>query len=620
MALLEVRDLRVEIPTEDGVVHAVQNVSFSVEQGQFFGVAGESGSGKSVLMQTIMGLLPSSARITGEALFRGRNLLTLKQSEWLDVRGKDICMIFQDPLSSLHPHYKIGHQITEQIHTHEKVSAQAAKARTVEMLSKVGIPDAEHRFDAYPHQFSGGMRQRVMIAMALVSNPSLIIADEPTTALDSTVQAQILDLMQGLRRDFDSTIVMITHDLSVISRVADSVMVMYAGHMLEEGPTDVVFQQGAHPYTRGLMRSSPTQSEPGSRLVPISGQPPSLLAPPTGCVFASRCPDVMDICREQEPPVRVYDDGGRAACWLTREPCEPERDAAIEHTVVPPSEADAIISLRDVNLTYSVGSFGRRSSLHVLKGIDLDVQPGETIGLVGESGCGKTTLARVIAGLVEADSGTIRVAGHQLDSIDRATWRDMRKEVQLVFQDPYGALNPRRRIGAIIDDPLRIHKVGSAAERKARVQHLMEVVGLNPEHYNRFPAEFSGGQRQRIGIARALALNPSIIIYDEPVSALDVSIQAQILNLMADVQEEFGMTYVFISHDLAVVRHVCDRIAIMDSGRIIELAETEQIYGSPREEFTRKLLAASAPGELEAPPSAFRTLVGAASGGEGEPA
>ncbi|MDO5696646.1 MAG: ABC transporter ATP-binding protein [Dermatophilus congolensis] len=613
MSLLDVRNLRVEIPTEDGVVHAVQDVSFSVDQGQFFGVAGESGSGKSVLMQSIMGLLPASAQISGEALFRGRNLLTLSAAEWLDVRGKDICMIFQDPLSSLHPHYKVGHQITEQIHAHEKVSPKAAKARTVEMLAKVGIPDAAARFDAYPHQFSGGMRQRVMIAMALVMNPSLIIADEPTTALDSTVQAQILDLMEGLRRDFDTTIVMITHDLAVISRVADAVMVMYAGRMLEQGPTEVVFRQGAHPYTRGLMRSTPAKSEKGMRLIPISGQPPSLLDPPLGCVFAPRCPDVMDICRIETPPVRVYDDGGRAACWLTREPVD--LTAGERHEDGPAAHAgeEPIISLHDVNLTFTSGSFGRKTSLHVLRGIDLDVQRGETIGLVGESGCGKSTLARVVAGLIEADSGTINVAGHRLDSVDAATWRAMRKEVQLVFQDPYGALNPRRRIGAIIDDPLRIHKVGTPAERKARVQHLMEVVGLNPEHYNRFPAEFSGGQRQRIGIARALALNPSIIIYDEPVSALDVSIQAQILNLMTDVQDEFGMTYLFISHDLAVVRHVCDRIAIMDGGRIIELAETETIYAHPQEAFTRKLLAASGPVEPDGPPLRARELVPAVS-------
>ena len=610
MSLLDVRDLRVEIPTEDGVVHAVQDVSFTVDQGQFFGVAGESGSGKSVLMQSMMGLLPASARISGEAMFRGQNLLTLSRQEWRSVRGSEICMIFQDPLSSLHPHYKIGHQITEQIHAHEQVSSQAARARAVEMLGKVGIPDAHARFDAYPHQFSGGMRQRVMIAMSLVMNPSLIIADEPTTALDSTIQAQILDLMQDLRRDFDTTIVMITHDLSVISRVADAVMVMYAGRMLEQGPTDVVFRQGAHPYTRGLIRSTPARSERGQRLMPITGQPPSLLSPPSGCVFAPRCPDVMDICRSEQPPVRTFRDGGRAACWLTNKPTElaaPSQHAGGDGE----SGEQPIISLRDVNLTFSTGTFGRKSTLHVLKGIDLDVRHGETIGLVGESGCGKSTLARVIAGLIEADSGSISVAGHQLESVDSATWRAMRKEVQLVFQDPYGALNPRRRIGAIIDDPLRIHGVGTAEERKKRVQHLMDVVGLNPEHYNRFPADFSGGQRQRIGIARALALNPSIIIYDEPVSALDVSIQAQILNLMTDVQDEFGMTYVFISHDLAVVRHVCDRIAIMDGGRIAELAETERIYADPREEFTRKLLAASGPPEVDTPALPERVLVGA---------
>ncbi|MDO8359874.1 MAG: ABC transporter ATP-binding protein, partial [Devosia sp.] len=443
-------------------------------------------------------------------------------------------------------------------------------------------------------QFSGGMRQRVMIAMALVLNPPLVIADEPTTALDVTVQAQIIALLDEMRRERGTTVLMITHDLGLLSSIADHVMVMYAGRRMEIGPSGPLFSAPSHPYTAGLLASSPASYEAGAELVPIPGRPPSLLETPKGCAFAPRCLSAMPICKQDSPPLRLYNDGIETLCWLESTP--PDRTASTTAAVVRNAETsrDIVVRAEGVRLAFGGGGlFSRGYRLEVLKGIDLELRAGETLGLVGESGCGKSTLARVIAGLIPMTGGRVTVMGHDLSQLDARTWQTLRKQVQLVFQNPYGALNPRRRIGAIIGDPYRIHAIASGKARKAEVQRLMELVGLNPEHYNRFPSEFSGGQRQRIGIARALALNPALIIYDEPVSALDVSIQAQILNLMRSLQRELRLTYLFISHDLAVVRHVCNRIAVMQAGQIVEMGEAEAIYSSPQHPYTRALLSAS---------------------------
>ncbi|NEG96682.1 dipeptide ABC transporter ATP-binding protein [Bifidobacterium sp. SMB2] len=627
MSILQVHDVSVDLPTEDGVVHAVQHVSFDVDKGEVFGIVGESGSGKSVLTQAITGLMPG-AEVHGSAVFDGVDLLKAAPRQLRSMRGNKIGMIFQDPLSSLHPYFTIGSQIVEVIKTHEpQASREDAKARAVEMLEMVGIKNADKRFNDYPHQFSGGMRQRVMIAMALVLRPEIIIADEPTTALDVTIQKQVLDVLRDMSDKLGTTVVMISHDLTLLGSFADRAMVMYAGHQLETGPVSALFSRPAHPYTLGLLHSSPDAEGDRKRLTPIEGRMPSLLDIPVGCVFAPRCPNATDRCGLTAPPRRTLSDGVTVSCWRRADPIPAEAKPEIDEFVLQrardraeeqadgttenkewPIDRNAPIALvEDLHLTYNAGT---RKAVEVLKGIDLTVNRGDSIGLVGESGCGKTTLARVIAGLLPATSGTVTLLGQDNSTVSRTEWREQRRHVQLVFQDPYGSLNPRRRIGSIIGEPIRIQHHWSGDRLKKRVQELMELVGLNPEHYNRYPGEFSGGQRQRIGIARALALDPELIIFDEPVSALDVSIQAQILNLIQDLQDAFGYTYLFISHDLAVVRHVCSRVVVIENGRIVERGDTERIYDNPQAPFTKRLLAASiraVPPQSEA--TAHRTLV-----------
>jgi len=606
MPLLTVRNLHIDIPTGDGDVHAVRDVSFCVEPEELFGIAGESGSGKSVLSQAILGLMPG-ARVSGEILFEGKNLLELTPRQMQKLRGDRIAMISQDPLSSLHPFYSVGRQITEAIRAHRRISERAALEEAIDILGRVGIHSPEKRVFDFPHQFSGGMRQRVMIAMAIVLRPALLIADEPTTALDVTVQAQILALLNQMRRELGTAIIMVTHDLELLSSIADHAMVMYAGNRMELGPGEAVLKAPAHPYTLGLLRSSPTQETRGP-LPSIPGQPPSLLAEQVGCAFAARCQSAMEICGQKRPPLREFDDETRSLCWLETKAASvaPSVPAEPIHDLQPAPDAPPIVSVRDVHLTYGGRNlFGATPGVEVLKGISFDLARGTTLGIVGESGCGKSTLARIIAGLLPPTSGDVVIEGESITGLDRRQWVEMRKRVQMVFQDPFGSLNPRRRVGSIIGDPFRIQNIASGADRKRRVRELMEIVGLNPEHYNRFPSEFSGGQRQRIGIARALALNPSLIIFDEPVSALDVSIQAQILNLIARLQSELGLSYLFISHDLAVVRHVSSQIVVMKSGQIVEHADTQTLYNMPQHPYTRELLAAADPDFRSARPAAL---------------
>lgn len=592
MALLEVKNLSVSFPTADGTLHVVRDVSFSVEAGDFFGIVGESGSGKSVLVQAILGLVPG-AQLSGQALFNGRNLIGLPAEELRLLRGAKISMIFQDPLSSLHPQYTVGQQLAEAITTHQKVSKSEARSRAVAMMGKVGIKDPERRADSFPHQFSGGMRQRIMIAMALLLEPELIIADEPTTALDSTVQAQILDLLAQMQRELNTTVLMISHDLSVVSRVANQMMVLYAGTCMELGAADQVFTAPDHPYTARLLAATPSAHNIEHRLRPIDGSLPSLLAPPRGCAFAPRCELATEMCHSTLPALEEHRPARFAACFYPN-------TALAAPDPVPASSAqlvagtEPIIAAQGIELSFASGTWPHKRQVQVLKGVDLELYPGETLGLVGESGCGKSTLVRVIAGLLQPQSGRVMIQGAQLGAPNTESWKKARHQVQMVFQDPFGSLNPKRRVGSIIADPFMIHTDTRGDQLKTRVRELMDLVGLNPEHYNRFPSEFSGGQRQRIGIARALALKPKVVLFDEPVSALDVSVQAQILNLISDLQRELGLSYIFISHDLSVVRHISDRVAVMDHGQIIELAGAQELYENPQADFTKTLLAASA--------------------------
>jgi len=607
VALLDVQDLRVSFATDDGVVEAVQGLSFAVDEGKTLGIVGESGSGKSVATQAIMGLSPA-ARVSGRAEFEGEDLLEMDEEALRNIRGRRVSMVFQDPLTSLHPLYRVGRQISEAILAHEEVSKQEAHERAVHLLEVVGIPQPDRRALDYPHQFSGGMRQRVMIAMALALNPSLLIADEPTTALDVTVQAQILELLAKLQVEFNTAIILITHDLGVVADFADDVVVMYSGRAMEQASVGAMFAEPHHPYTQGLLGSIPIYASRAERLQPIKGNPPSALRPATTCPFAPRCPHVHHECLVAPPPLKPVGalPGHRSACLLPS-----DRVGAPEVVAKKPAAAtgapgaaaatersgEVVLALEDVykhfpvrehNLTGGAG----KVMLRAVDGVSLEVHRGETLGLVGESGSGKSTLARVMTALIPATSGKVTFLGKDITKLTRRDMRPLRRQVQMVFQDPYGSLNPRRRVGSILADPFAVHRALPRRERKAVVQELMALVGLSPEHYNRFPAEFSGGQRQRIGIARALALNPELVVCDEPVSALDVSIQAQIVNLLEDLQDKLELTFVFIAHDLSVVRHVSDRVAVMYLGRIVEIGPVEDIYGKARHPYTASLLSA----------------------------
>jgi peptide/nickel transport system ATP-binding protein len=529
-ALLAVEDLRVSFATQSGRVQGVDGVSFELMPGEVLAIVGESGSGKSVTAQTILGLTRSpNARIEGSIRLGEQELIEASERELRDVRGQRIGMVFQDPMTSFNPVYRIGHQITEAIRAHrDEVGKDEARQRAVELLDSVGIPDAERRVDDYPHQFSGGMRQRAMIAMALALDPEVLIADEPTTALDVTVQAQILALLERLNRERGLATILITHDLGVVAEVADRVLVMHEGKIVERGDLDQIFYSPADPYTRKLLDA----------VVRIDTAPP------------------LRAQRESEALLEVTD--------------------LVKHFPVK----RGLLVDREVDQVKAVD------------GVSLSVRQGETLGLVGESGSGKSTLSRTILQLLAPTSGSVRFEGREIAGLSRRQMRPLRREMQMVFQDPYASLNPRRRVGQIVGEPLRLQGEAKGAELRREVQGLLDRVGLSAEHYDRFPHEFSGGQRQRIGIARALALRPKLIIADEPVSALDVSIRAQILDLLSELQAEFGLTYVFVAHDIGVVRHVSDRIAVMHKGKIVEQGPADQVCERPADAYTKQLLAA----------------------------
>jgi peptide/nickel transport system ATP-binding protein len=528
--LLSVTDLRVAFTTEGGAVQAVDGVSFELAAGEVLAIVGESGSGKSVTAQTIVGLTRSpNASIEGSVRLGESELIDAGEEELRKVRGERIAMVFQDPMTSFNPVYRVGDQLVEAILAHRpRMSRADARNRAVELLGSVGLADPERRADGYPHEFSGGMRQRAMIAMALTLEPEVLIADEPTTALDVTVQAQILELLRQLNRERGLATILITHDFGVVAEMADRVLVMHEGRIVERGDLDDVFYATKDAYTRKLL----------------------------GAV----------VRLDQAPPLR------------------------------PGSDSGALLEATDLIKHFPVRGgllFNREAGqVRAVDGVSFSVARGETLGLVGESGSGKTTLSRTVLQLLTPTSGSVRFEGEEIAGLSRRRMRPLRAEMQMIFQDPYASLNPRKRIGQIVGEPLRVQGRASGAELRRQVQELLERVGLSPEHYNRYPHEFSGGQRQRVGIARALSLRPKLIVADEPVSALDVSIRAQILDLLSDLQEEFGLTYVFVAHDIGVVRHVSDRIAVMHNGKIVEQGPADQVCERPSDTYTKTLLAA----------------------------
>ncbi len=599
--VLEVQDLHTHFPTSLGTVRAVDGVSFSVGAGETLGIVGESGSGKSMTALSIMRLIEAPGRVAGGSIrFQGRDVLTMPPSSLRAMRGNQVAMVFQDPMTSLNPVLRVARQLTEAMTVHGRGRAEAGR-RAVSLLRRMGFTTPERTVRAFPHQLSGGMRQRVVLAMGMSNEPALLLADEPTTALDVTIQAQILELMRELNAEFGTAIVLISHDLGVIAGLCTRVVVMYAGEIVEEGPTDQVLANPRHPYTWALMNAVPRlDSELGSRrLSTIEGMPPNPLAQPQGCRFAPRCPFRQPIC-DRHPDLLPMGKGRASRCWVAAEglhftrPALPASPAAPEAARIDPLAPPL---LRATNLVKhfpvpSAGLFGRRRVVHAVDGISLDVRRGEVLGVVGESGCGKSTLGRTLLRVHRPDSGTITFDGQSIGSASQSAIRPLRRRMQMVFQDPYGSLNPRMTVGATLAEPLHCYGLGGEGGAARRVGELLDTVGLPPTAAGRYPHEFSGGQRQRVAIARALAFEPDFIIADEPISALDVNIQAQIINLMVELQERLHLTYLFIAHDLAVVRHISDRVLVLHLGKVAEMGSAADVFANPLHPYTRYLISA----------------------------
>ena len=596
--LLQVENLAVEFETSRGRIRPVDDISYTIWPGETLAIVGESGCGKSVSSLAIMRLLPKTTAkvVGGRVRFEGRDLLALPEAEMRKVRGREISMIFQEPMTSLNPVLTIGLQIMEPLRIHLGMSEAAAQKRATELLSLVGITDARRRLAQYPHELSGGMRQRVMIAIGLACDPKLIIADEPTTALDVTIQAQILELMKDLSRRLNIALVLITHNLGIVARYADRINVMYAGRVTEQGDASRVFAAPRHPYTIGLLRSVPRLDQPRtSRLETIDGLPPNLLELPSGCRFAPRCAYRIPLC-DTEPGLMETVPGQWSRCHRASALETGELSIVAPPRALPAASAqlapEPLLSIRHLSKYFDVGRRG--AVARAVDDVSFDVGRGETVGLVGESGCGKTTVGRTILRLAEATAGEIIFNGQDVRRAHRGELQALRRQMQVIFQDPMSSLNPRMTIGDIIGEPLAVHRLeADRSACRARVQLLLEQVGLPGYMATRYPHQLSGGQRQRVGIARALALQPSFIVCDEAVSALDVSIQAQVINLLERLQRELGLTYLFIAHDLAVVRHIADRVVVTYLGRIMEVATRDDLYDRPAHPYTRALLAAA---------------------------
>ncbi|MBE6469151.1 MAG: ABC transporter ATP-binding protein [Coriobacteriaceae bacterium] len=608
--ILTVRDLRVSFNTEAGVVRAVRGVNFDLWRGRTLAIVGESGSGKSVTALSVIGLLDDNARVSGSVRLAGEELVGKSDEDMSKMRGSRISMVFQDPLSALTPMFTIGDQIAEALRIHHpEMSADAVRSRCIELLGLVGITRPETRLSSFPHEFSGGMRQRVVIAIAIANDPDIIIADEPTTALDVTIQAQIMDVLKVAQRETGAAVVLITHDLGVVAGIADDVMVMYAGEAVERASVDTLYARPSHPYTMGLLGAVPQPHvNIDRRLVPIKGNPPSLAAIPAGCPFSPRCPMAHDACRAEVPSLRAIapEEGHLVSCHEM----ERVRDGRLTYSDVypgletrppswartPRSERPVVLEVTDLVKTFQTkeGGFWRRrhSTVTAVDHVSFSIHEGETLALVGESGSGKSTTLLQIMDLVVPEGGTIAVLGRDTrDLKSSAERRAVRRDLQIIFQDPMSSLDPRMPIYDVLAEPLRAQG-WERSKINARIGELMRLVGINADYVDRFPTQFSGGQRQRIAIARALATNPRLLLLDEPIASLDVSIQAGIINLLEDLQAQLKLSYLFVAHDLAVIRHISDTVAVMHDGKIVEFGDTDEVFEHPRDPYTRALLSA----------------------------
>ena len=603
--LLQIKDLHTDIEIRNGVVRALSGVDLHVNPGETLGIVGESGSGKTMTALSLMGLLPQGGKVSsGSIILDGQDLTQLPLKEKRKLRGTKVGMIFQDPLTSLNPTMKIGLQVCEPLRVHEKLSKREALARAVEILKRVGMPRPEVVINNYPHQLSGGMRQRVMIAMALVCKPRILIADEPTTALDVTTQMQILDLIDELRDEYKMGVILITHDLGVVAGHTDRVAVMYAGRIVETAPTKTLFTEPKHRYTSSLMAALPERAlAAGTKLFSIPGAPPSLTNLPVGCRFAARCLWATDECRAGYPDLSG-DENHTFSCFHPVQEGD-ESPAVLQGKLdstsaegaasdVPQISQEVLLDVKEASREYeSAGSGFFKREKGVVSAVDrvsITVKKGETYGLVGESGCGKSTVGRLIAGLEPPSGGAIELDGRDLATLKGRDAVRIHRDVQMMFQDSYAAMDPRMRIDQILAEPMSIQKTGNARQIAERIMEILEQVGLTEEVLDRYPHEFSGGQLQRLGFARSLTLAPDLIVADEPVSALDVSVQAQVLNLMKDLQHELGLSYLFISHDLAVVQYMADRIGVMYLGRIVEEGPAHEVVKNPKHPYTKALI------------------------------
>ena len=599
--LLEIENLRTWFHTEEGPARAVDGVSLNIYPGETYALVGESGSGKSVTALSIMRLLPKHAGYIrdGSIRFCGSELTTMGAQRMRAIRGNDISMIFQEPMTALNPVYTVGRQISEVFRLHQHMSRRDALTHSVEMLQMVGIPEPGSRIDSYPHELSGGMQQRVMIAMALACSPKLLIADEPTTALDVTIQAQILNLMKALQQKTGTAILLITHDMGVVRETADRVGVMYGGKLVEEAAAEELFERPAHPYTELLMRALPSRTERTNKLDTIEGLVPKSTLELPGCRFENRCPARMTRCLESAPETIAVTEGHTVNCHLF---ADARKRSALEVRTdrAPASLLDrSVVNLQatDLKMHFPLKKslLGKsRGLVRAVDGVSLKVHQGETLALVGESGCGKTTVGKCIIQLHKPNGGRVEFKGADLLSRDKGSMKSLRRRIQFVFQDPFASLDPRQPIGDILMEGMDIHRIGrTRAERLDKARRLLARVNLNPDMIYRYPHEFSGGQRQRIVLARALSTDPELLICDEATSALDVSVQAQILNLLKDLQAELNLSYIFITHDLSVVRYLADCVAVMYLGRIVEEGTNEEIFRSPKHPYTQALLSAA---------------------------